>query len=74
MPLERSSQMVKEADSRYDTSYAASVERAALKVLAHWGKLTLEINERRAKYTLDKFGDVLLQGLTAERSKGIWLH
>jgi integrase len=36
-------------------------------VLAHWGKLTLEINERRAKYTLDKFGDVLLQDLTAER-------
>ena len=33
----------------------------------HWGKLTLEINERRAEYAIRKFGDVPIQKLTAER-------
>ena len=31
------------------------------------GKLTLEINERRAEYAIRKFGDVPIQKLTAER-------
>lgn len=34
-----------------------------------WGKLTLEINQRRAAYAIRKFGDVPLQQLTAERIK-----
>jgi integrase len=33
----------------------------------NWGKLTLEINQRRAAYAIRKFGDVPLQQLTAER-------
>lgn len=33
----------------------------------NWGKLTLEINQRRAAYAVRKFGDVPLQQLTAER-------
>lgn len=33
----------------------------------NWGKLTFEINQRRAAYAMRKFGDVPIQRLTAER-------